>query len=146
LPCTGKQAKELRVDPSSLHLIPPRRGTTKFGDALHHSGRSTPEITAKFVPSFFALRQVQGKLLPNATVSGHILCNRRRKRRTIQSIYNEAQVQVPANHPTEAVKSLRETFQKGYSPEEARDDRELKSPEGRPEFGKLLTEFSGKTK
>jgi len=63
----------------------------------------------------------------------------------IQFIYDEAQIMAIANHPTEALKALREAFQKGYSPEEARNDPELKSLEGRPEFDKLLKDFSGKT-
>jgi serine/threonine protein kinase/tetratricopeptide (TPR) repeat protein len=60
--------------------------------------------------------------------------------------YNEAVIQALANNPDEAFKALREAFQKGYSPEEARNDPELKSLEGRPEFTNLLTKFSGKTK
>lgn len=63
-----------------------------------------------------------------------------------QLAYNEAVVQALANNPDEAFKALREAFQKGYSPEEARNDPELKSLEGRPEFANLLTKFSGKTK
>jgi len=61
-------------------------------------------------------------------------------------IYNEAAVQALANHPEEALKALREAFQKGYSPEEARNDPELKSLQGRPEFEKLLKDFGGKRK
>jgi eukaryotic-like serine/threonine-protein kinase len=64
----------------------------------------------------------------------------------IQFIYNEAQVLTLANHPVEALKILRVAFQKGYSPKEARNDPELKSLEGRPEFNKLLQEFSKGTK
>jgi len=67
-------------------------------------------------------------------------------RNNIQFIYNEAQVMALANHPEEALKILREAFQKGYSPNEARNDPELNSLEGRPEFDKLLKEFSGRTK
>jgi serine/threonine-protein kinase len=63
-----------------------------------------------------------------------------------QLMYNEAEIQALANHPEEAIKSLKEAFQNGYSPEEARNDPELKSLEGRPEFDKLLKESSGKTK
>jgi eukaryotic-like serine/threonine-protein kinase len=63
-----------------------------------------------------------------------------------QLMYYEAEVQALANRPQEALKSLKEAFQKGYSPEDARNDPELKSLEGRPEFDKLLKEFGGKTK
>jgi len=61
-------------------------------------------------------------------------------------IYNEAVVQALANHPKDALNALRQAFHKGYSPEEARNDPELKSLEGRPEFGELLKEFSGRRK
>jgi eukaryotic-like serine/threonine-protein kinase len=64
----------------------------------------------------------------------------------IEFIYNEAEIQALANHPAEALKALRDAFQKGYSPEEAKNDPGLKSLEGRPEFDRLLKEFSGKTK
>ena len=63
---------------------------------------------------------------------------------TNQLMYDEAQVQVLANHPEEALKALREAFQKGYSPEEARNDPELESLQSRPEFERLLKEFNAK--
>jgi len=63
-----------------------------------------------------------------------------------QFIYDEGQILAIANRPEEALKALREAFQKGYSPEEARNDPELKSLESRPEFDNLLKEFSSKTK
>jgi tetratricopeptide (TPR) repeat protein len=70
-----------------------------------------------------------------------------RRARSIDSnsnelIYNEAVVQALANHPKDALNALREAFQKGYSPEEARNDPELKSLEAHPEFGELLKAFS----
>ena len=63
-----------------------------------------------------------------------------------QLIYDEAVVQALANQPEEALKVLREAFQKGYSPAEARNDPELKILEGRPEFDRLLKQFSGMAK
>ena len=60
-----------------------------------------------------------------------------------QLIYNEAVVQALANQPEEALKVLREAFQKGYSPAEATNDPELKSLQDRPEFGRLVKQFSG---
>jgi serine/threonine-protein kinase len=64
----------------------------------------------------------------------------------IQFMYDEAQVTTLANHPDAALKALGKAYQKGYSPEEARNDPELKSLEGRPDFERLLKEFSGKRK
>jgi hypothetical protein len=46
----------------------------------------------------------------------------------IQFIYNEAQVQALANHPAQALKALRGAFEKGYSPEEARNDPGVEKP------------------
>ena len=51
-----------------------------------------------------------------------------------QLIYNVAVVRALANQPEEALEVLKEAFQKGYSPAEARNDPELKILEGRPEF------------
>ena len=45
------------------------------------------------------------------------------------------------NRPEEALKDLRQAFQKGYSPEEARREPEFKSLQSRPEFAPLLAEF-----
>jgi tetratricopeptide (TPR) repeat protein len=47
-----------------------------------------------------------------------------------------------ANRPEEALKDLREAFQKGYSAEEARREPEFGRLQSRPEFAKLLAEFS----
>ena len=63
-----------------------------------------------------------------------------------QLIYNEAVIHALANQPDRALKVLKEAFQKGYSPAEARNDPELKVLENRPEFDLLLKQFSGATK
>jgi hypothetical protein len=47
-----------------------------------------------------------------------------------------------ANRPEDALKDLREAFQKGYSTEEARREPEFRSLQSRPEFANLLAEFS----
>ncbi len=62
----------------------------------------------------------------------------------IQFIYNEAEVRALAGQPAEALKCLKESFQKGYSPEEARNDPELKKLEGLPEYDRLLKEYATK--
>ena len=64
----------------------------------------------------------------------------------IQFIYNDAEVHALAGQEDLALKTLREAFQKGYSPEEARNDPELKKLEGRPEFAGLLAEFAPKSR
>ncbi len=62
----------------------------------------------------------------------------------IEFIYNEGVVQALAGHPEEALKTLREAFRKGYPPDDAENDPELKSLWTRPEFEKLVREFRGK--
>ncbi len=47
-----------------------------------------------------------------------------------------------ANRPEEALKDLREAFQKGYSTQEARREPEFRSLQSHPEFPSLLAEFS----
>jgi Flp pilus assembly protein TadD len=61
-----------------------------------------------------------------------------------QLIYNEALVHAIAGKQTDALHSLGEAFQKGYKPEEAKNDPELKALRANPQFDKLLNEFSRK--
>lgn len=49
-----------------------------------------------------------------------------------------------ADRPEEALKDLREAFQKGYSVEEARREPEFRSLQSHPEFANLLEEFNAK--
>jgi hypothetical protein len=44
----------------------------------------------------------------------------------------------------QALKTLREAFQKGYPPEDAENDPELKDLRARPAFTNLVKEFGGK--
>jgi len=56
-------------------------------------------------------------------------------------LYQAATVHTLANRPEDALKDLREAFQKGYSTGEARTDPEFESLRHRPEFANLLAEF-----
>jgi tetratricopeptide (TPR) repeat protein len=60
----------------------------------------------------------------------------------VNLIYKEAVVHALADHPGTAFKALREALQKGYSLQEAKNDPELRGLQSRPEFAKLLGEFS----
>ena len=60
----------------------------------------------------------------------------------VNLIYTEATVYALSDRPSESLKSLREAFQKGYSVEEATNDPELGTIQKRPEFAKLVAEFS----
>jgi serine/threonine protein kinase/tetratricopeptide (TPR) repeat protein len=60
----------------------------------------------------------------------------------VNLIYQNSVIYALGGHPAEALKTLREALQKGYSVEEARNDPELSSLQNRPEFAKLLEEFS----
>jgi serine/threonine protein kinase/Flp pilus assembly protein TadD len=59
----------------------------------------------------------------------------------VNLIYMEAQVYALANRPDDALKSLRQALQKGYSAKEASNDPELSGLQSRPEFLKLMKEF-----
>jgi tetratricopeptide (TPR) repeat protein/predicted Ser/Thr protein kinase len=64
----------------------------------------------------------------------------------LQLIYYEAQVYTLAQKNGDAMSALRQAFQKGYSPEEAQNDPELQNINQLPEFAKLISEFSRKSK
>jgi serine/threonine protein kinase/Flp pilus assembly protein TadD len=66
-------------------------------------------------------------------------------RNDVHLIYDEALIHAIAGKQAEALQSLREALQKGNSPDEARNDPELKVLRTNPEFDKLLKEFSRKT-
>jgi len=65
---------------------------------------------------------------------------------TVILMSQAATVHTLANRPEDALKDLREAFQKGYSTEEARREPEFRSLQSRPEFANLLTEFSATKK
>jgi tetratricopeptide (TPR) repeat protein/TolB-like protein len=65
---------------------------------------------------------------------------------SVQLMSQAAIVHTLANRPEEALKDLREAFQKGYSIEEARREPEFRSLQNRPEFASLLAEFSATKK
>jgi hypothetical protein len=65
---------------------------------------------------------------------------------TVDFIYTQGVVEAIAGRPEEALKTLREAFQKGYPPDDAENDPALKDLRARPEFGNLVKEFSRKTK
>lgn len=56
----------------------------------------------------------------------------------LQLLYSETQVFALAGKQSDALHSLRAAIEKGYSPEEARNDPELRSLQGLPEFAKLV--------
>ncbi len=63
-----------------------------------------------------------------------------------QLIYMEAQIYALAGKQAEALKALREAFQKGYPAEEAQRDPELVSLRDSPPFRKLISEYQAKAK
>ena len=63
-------------------------------------------------------------------------------------IHTQGVVQAIGGHQEEAliIKTLRDAFQKGYPPDDAENDPELKDLRARPEFGSVVKEFTRKTK
>ena len=64
----------------------------------------------------------------------------------LQLIYWEAQVDALTNREADALKVLREAFQKGYSPQEALNDPDMGRLQSLPEFSKLINEYRKKAK
>lgn len=62
----------------------------------------------------------------------------------VRLIYNEATIEALAGNSDEALNCLRQAFEKGYPPGEARIDPELSGIRGRPEFQRLVMAFSDK--
>jgi len=62
----------------------------------------------------------------------------------VDLVYIQAVVETLASQPSEALRTLREAFERGYAPEEARSDPELASLQGRPEFARLMERFGKK--
>ena len=62
----------------------------------------------------------------------------------LQLLYSQAEIYALTSHQKDAIATLRQAFQKGYSPEEAKSDPELESLKPLPEFTKLVAEYSGK--
>ena len=63
-------------------------------------------------------------------------------RNSVDLLYQAAIVHALADQPEDALKDLREAFQKGYSTDQALRDPEFGSLQHRPEFANLLAEFS----
>jgi len=59
-------------------------------------------------------------------------------------IYNDALIQAMSGKSAEALKGLRQAFQKGYPPELAKAEPDLASLRSAPEFEKLMKEFGRK--
>ncbi len=61
-------------------------------------------------------------------------------------IYNEAVVQALAGNTPQALQTLRESFDKGYSAREAESDPELTTLQTNPLFATLIQQYKGKAK
>jgi len=59
-------------------------------------------------------------------------------------IYQQAEIQAIARNPADALKTLREAFEKHYPPEAARTEPDFESLRSSPEFAKLMADYSGK--
>ena len=67
------------------------------------------------------------------------------KPKDVQLMYSEALVKALVGKPDDAVSALRTALQKGYSPQEARNDPELQNLQSLPQFAQLIQEFTKKS-
>jgi len=65
-------------------------------------------------------------------------------RSTVELIYIEAVVDALGGRPVNALRLLRQAFEKGYPPGEAQNDPELTIVKSQPDFRDLVQEFRGK--
>ncbi|HZR56135.1 MAG TPA: protein kinase [Terriglobales bacterium] len=132
-----------------------------LADAYRSSGRSDQALHAYDTAIKLAFQQLQVNP-KSASVTGdlalyymkkadapHALQYIRQARTLdpsdLQLIYTEAQIYALADKSKEALSTLKDAFQKGYSPDEALNDPELAKLKDLPEFTKLLNEYSKKT-
>jgi serine/threonine protein kinase/Flp pilus assembly protein TadD len=62
----------------------------------------------------------------------------------LQLMYSEVQVKTLIGKPEDALKSLRQALEKGYSAQEAGNDPELQKLQALPQFSQLVNQFSKK--
>jgi eukaryotic-like serine/threonine-protein kinase len=99
--------------------VNPRNSDTMGDLALYYAKKSTPAQALNFIHRARSIN-----------------------REDVDLVYTEAVVEALANHPDNALKLLREAFERGYAVREARSDPELDSLRSRPEFERLLAEFN----
>jgi serine/threonine protein kinase/tetratricopeptide (TPR) repeat protein len=131
-----------------------------LADAYRSSGRTQESLTAYDTAIRLAFQQLQVNP-KSASVTGdlalyymkkgdsaHALQYIRQARSLdpsdLQLVYSEAQIYALSNKPEKALATLKEALEKGYSPDEARNDPELARLKDLPEFTKLLRGFSNK--
>jgi tetratricopeptide (TPR) repeat protein len=103
--------------------VNPRNAVTLSSLALYYAKKGDADRAQQFIKRARAINPSDGSL-----------------------IYTSAVVHALANRTDQALKDLREAFNKGYPEEEASSDPELSILQTRPEFQKLIQEFSGKPK
>jgi tetratricopeptide (TPR) repeat protein len=132
--------------------------TGNLGDAYRWSGRMPQAVAAYEKAIALAYQELQVNPRAAATVGDlalyyakkgdvdngerYIRQARSMDSSDVQLIYSEAQVYAIAGKQDQALKALREAFQKGFSPGEAQNDPELGKLKSLPEFVKLSGEFS----
>jgi tetratricopeptide (TPR) repeat protein len=131
-----------------------------LADAYRSSGRTQESLTAYDNAIRLAFQQLQVNP-KSASVTGDLALYYMKKgdsahalqyirqarsldRSDLQLVYSEAQIYALSDKPEKALTTLREAFEKGYSPDEALSDPELAKLKDLPEFTKLLQRFSRK--
>jgi tetratricopeptide (TPR) repeat protein len=64
----------------------------------------------------------------------------------VQLMYSEAQAKTMIGKPEEALKPLRQAFEKGYPAQEAWSDPELQKLQTLPQFSQLVNQFTKKNR
>jgi eukaryotic-like serine/threonine-protein kinase len=99
--------------------VNPRNSDTMGGLALYYAKKGMPTQALNFIQHARSINKED-----------------------VDLVYTEAVVEALANRPDNALKLLREAFERGYAVQEAKSDPELENLRSRPEFEKLLAEFN----
>ena len=131
-----------------------------LADAYRWSGRREQARATYHKAIAMAYRQLQVNSADAATTGhlalyyakvgnvqqGLVLIHRARAldHSNVRLIYDEAAIQSLAGNAEAALSCLRQAFEKGYPPTEAKADPELNGIQGRPDFEQLVAAFSAK--
>lgn len=126
---SGQQSKANAMYDKAIALaqkelqVNPRNASTMGSLALYYAKKGDQNLARQFIRQARSVNQDDNELM-----------------------YIQGVVAALGNRDDEAISALSQAFQKGYAASEAQNDPELKRLTSQPEFQKLISQYSAKTK